>query len=80
MKELGITIDFKSQVNNHWWDHNANDNINHLQGASTLRMQKQDNSLAKELISTHTKCEDARHQKQKQISSQLSKTIASIEV
>jgi hypothetical protein len=55
MKELGIAMDFKIQDNNHWWDHLANDNINHLQGASTLRMQKLDNSLAKEPISTHAK-------------------------
>ncbi len=33
MKELGITMDFKRQVDNHWWDHIANDVINHLQGA-----------------------------------------------
>ncbi len=45
--KLGITMDFKSQVNNHWWDHIANDNINHLQGANTLRLQKLNNSLAR---------------------------------
>ncbi len=55
MKELGITMDFKSQGDNHWWDHLANDNSNHLRGASTLRLQKLHNSLAKEPISTHTK-------------------------
>jgi hypothetical protein len=25
MKELGIAIDFKSQDDNHWWDHLANE-------------------------------------------------------
>ncbi len=55
MKELGITMDFKSQVDNHWWDHIANENINHLQNTSTLRLQKLNNSLAKEPISTHAK-------------------------
>jgi hypothetical protein len=39
---------------NHWCNHLANDNINHLQDASTLRLPKLDNSLAKEPISTHT--------------------------
>jgi hypothetical protein len=42
--------------NNNWWDHLANDNINHLRGASTLCLQKLDDSLAKEPISTHAKC------------------------
>jgi hypothetical protein len=42
--------------NNHWWDHLANDNIDHLQGPSTLCLQKLDDSLAKEPISTHAKC------------------------
>ena len=42
--------------NNDWWDHLANDDINHLRGASTLRLQKLDDSLAKEPISTHTQC------------------------
>ncbi len=41
---------------NNWWDHLANDNINHLQGASTLRLQKLDDSLAKKPRSTHAKC------------------------
>ncbi len=40
MKELGIAMDFKSQDNNHWWDHLAIDNINHVQGASTLQVLK----------------------------------------
>ncbi len=40
----------------HWCDHLANENINHLQDASTLCLQKLDDSLAKEAISTHTKC------------------------
>ncbi len=66
--------------NNHWWDHLANDNINHLQGASTHRLQKLDDSLAKEPISTHAKCAtwmlDTKDKKQ--ISSQLLSTIASI--
>ncbi len=35
--------------------HLANDSINHLQGASTLRVQKLNNSLAMEPISTHAK-------------------------
>ena len=52
MNELGITMDFKSQDDNHWWDHLANDGINHLQGANTLRMLKLNSSLAKEPIST----------------------------
>ncbi len=39
MKELGIVMAFKSQDNNHWWDQLANDSINYLQVASTLRMQ-----------------------------------------
>jgi hypothetical protein len=80
MKELGITMDFKSQVNNPWWDHIANDNINYLWGATTLRLQKLNNSLAKEPKSTHAKCAtwtlDTKDKKQ--ISSQLSKTIVSI--
>ncbi len=41
--------------NNHCCDHLANDNINHLQDASTLCLQKLDDSLAKEPISTHAK-------------------------
>ncbi len=40
---------------NHWWDHLANNNINLLQGASTLCLQKLYDSLAKEPISTHPK-------------------------
>jgi hypothetical protein len=40
---------------NNWWDHLANDNINHLRGASTLCLQKLVDSLAKEPISTHAK-------------------------
>ncbi len=53
MKELGITMDFKNQDNNHWWDHLANDSIlNHVQGANTLPVLKLNNSLAKEQIST----------------------------
>jgi hypothetical protein len=58
----------------------ANDSINHLQGASILRVQKLDNSLAKEPISTHTKRETQTLdiKDKKQISSQLSKTIPSI--
>ncbi len=55
MKELGIALDFESQGNNHWWDHIANDSINHLQDTSTLSVQKLSNSLAKEPISTHAK-------------------------
>ncbi len=31
MKELGITMESKSQDNDHWWDHLASDSINHLQ-------------------------------------------------
>jgi hypothetical protein len=80
MKELDITMDFKSQANNHWWYHIANDDINHLQGASTLCLQKLNISLAKEPTSTHAKHAtwtlDTKDKKQ--ISSQLSKTIASI--
>ncbi len=41
--------------NNRWWDHLANDNINHLQDASTLHLQMLDESWAKEPISTHAK-------------------------
>ncbi len=41
--------------NNPWCDHLDNDNINHLQDASTLRLQKLYDSLAKEPISTHAK-------------------------
>jgi hypothetical protein len=48
MKEWGISMDFKSQDKHHWWDHLANDSINHLQSASTLRVWKLNNSLAKE--------------------------------
>jgi hypothetical protein len=44
-----------SPNNNHWCDHLANDNINHLWGASILCLQKLDDSLAKEPISTHAK-------------------------
>ncbi len=66
--------------NNHWWDHLANDNINHLQGASTLRLQNLDDSLAKEPISTQVKRAtwtlDTKDKKQ--ISIHLSKTIARI--
>ncbi len=57
-------------------------NINHLQGSSTLRALKFNHSLAMELQSTQdaTKCVtrilDAKYKKQ--ISSQLSMTIASI--
>ncbi len=39
--------------NNHWCDHFANDNINHLQDASTLHLQKLDDSLANKPISTY---------------------------
>jgi hypothetical protein len=49
MKELGIAMNFKSQDNNHWWKHFASDSINHLPKASTLHMQKLNDSLAKEL-------------------------------
>ncbi len=56
MRELGIKMYFKSQDNNHWWDHTANDSIKHLQSTSTLCLWKLNNSLAKELISTHAKC------------------------
>ncbi len=41
--------------NNHWCDHLDNDNINHLQDSSTLHLQKLDDSLAKEPISTQAK-------------------------
>ncbi len=76
MKELGITMDLKSKVDSCWWDHITNDNINNLQGAITLHLQKLNNSLGKEPISTHTKRAtwtlDTKDKKQ--ISSQLSKT------
>ncbi len=53
MKELGITMDLKSQEDNNWWGHFASDGINHLEkNASTLHVQKLHNSLAKEPIST----------------------------
>ncbi len=39
MKELGITMDTKSQNDINWWDQLANDSITHLQVASTLRVQ-----------------------------------------
>ncbi len=52
MKELDIILDFRSQDDNFWWDHLANDSINHLQNAHTLCMLKLNNSLAKEPIST----------------------------
>ncbi len=42
--------------NNHWCDHLAKHNINHLRDASTLRLQKLDDSLAKEPINTHAIC------------------------
>ncbi len=45
-------MNFESQDDNLWWDHLANDSIIHLQGASTLRMLKLNNSLAKEPKST----------------------------
>ncbi len=48
-----VSIDIKSQADTHWWDHITNDKINHLQGSSTLRMQKLKNSLAKEPIKAH---------------------------
>ncbi len=64
---------------NNWWDHLANDNINHLQGASTLRLKKLDDndSLVKEPISTHAKRATWTHdtKNKKQISGQLSNTI-----
>jgi hypothetical protein len=41
--------------NDHWCDHLANGNINHLQDASTPRLQKLYDSLAKEPTSMHTK-------------------------
>ncbi len=75
MKELGIAIDFKSQDDNHWWSHFASDNINHLQkNASTLCVQKLNNSLAKEPISTQVTNKRATQKletkdKKKQISS-----------
>ncbi len=82
MKELGIILDFKAKII-------AVDeiilpmrNINNLQGASTLCALKLNHSLAMELQSTQdaTKCatQNPRCQIQKrQISSQLSETIAS---
>ncbi len=80
MKELGIAMDFKSKDKNHCWDYPANDNINHLQGTSTVHMQKLNNSLAEEPISAHAKRAtwmlDTKDNKQ--ISSQLTKTISSI--
>ncbi len=41
--------------NNRWCDHIANDNINNLQDASKLCLQKLNDSLAKEPISTQAK-------------------------
>ncbi len=41
--------------NNRWCDHIASDNINNLQNASKLRLQKLNDSLAKEPISTQAK-------------------------
>ncbi len=82
MKELGILMDLWSQTI-------TSDEITLpmitstiCKGASTLHLQKLDNSLAKEPISTHAKCAtwtpDTKDKKQ--ISSQLSNTIASIQV
>ncbi len=41
---------------NHWCEHLANDNINHLRDASTLCLPKPDDSLAKVPISTQAIC------------------------
>jgi hypothetical protein len=48
-----------------WWDHLANDSINHLLSASTLSLQKLDDSLAKEPTRPHATCNlGARQQRQ----------------
>jgi hypothetical protein len=49
-----------------------------MQSIGTLLLQKLDNSLAKEPISTHFKCATWALDTKKQISSQLSKTTTSI--
>ncbi len=80
-KELGIMLDFKAKMITIDEIILSMRNINHLQGASMLRMLKLNNSLAMEPQSTQdvTKCAKqilgAKYKKQ--ISSQLSKRIAS---
>jgi hypothetical protein len=54
-ERVGYPTGLLKPHNNHWCDHLANDNINHLLHASTLCLQKLDDSLAKEPISTQAK-------------------------
>ncbi len=82
MKELGIAMDFKSQDDKHWWSHLAVIASTICKNASTPRVQQLNDNLAKEPISTQdtnkraTRMLDTKDKKQ--ISSQSSKTIASI--
>ena len=78
-------MDSQSQGNNHWRYHPASDSLNHLQYASTFRMQKAKYSSAKEPISTQYASKRATwvlgtKKMKKQISNHLSKTNASISV
>jgi hypothetical protein len=52
MKRVRYCNGLLSQDNNHWWYHPASDSFNHLQNASTFRVQKAKYSSAKEPIST----------------------------
>jgi hypothetical protein len=82
MKKYGIILDFKDKMTTVDEVKLPMQNINYLQGSSTLRALKLDHSLAMEPQSTQdatkrdTRILDTKYQTQ--ISSQLSETIASI--
>ncbi len=82
MKKYGIILDLKYKNDNHWWSQVTMQNINYLQGSSTLRALKLNHSLAMEPHSTQYATKrvmrilDAKYKKAD--SSQLSETIASI--
>jgi hypothetical protein len=83
MKKYGIILDFKNKMITVDEVKMPMQNINYLQGSSTLRALKLNHSLAMELQSSQdaTKCDtrilDAKYQKA-DLHSQLSETIASI--
>ncbi len=56
MKELGIAMDFKSQNDNHWWNHLPMITSTICKALAHSTCKKLNNSLAKEPISTHAKC------------------------
>jgi hypothetical protein len=82
MKKYSIILDFKDKMITVDEVKLPMQNINYLQGSSTLRALRLNQSLAMELQSTQGATKrvmrilDAKYQKQ--ISSQLSETIASI--